>query len=131
MSFIWGCFNVVIFSGLSFCIFFYSVPVKYKASKILPEYYVTKVHMIQMNRCKVFSLLIFDEFPLFAVTFMKYHSKVSLIFLLKTLIWNKIAFPASNSLNFTELVKNELRLHGEIFFMKKFVCSHHTAKVLQ
>ena len=35
-----------------------------------------------------------------AVTFMKYlASVVSLIFLAKTLIWNKITFPASNSQN--------------------------------
>ena len=40
-----------------------------------------------------------------AVTFMKYlASVVSLIFLAKTLIWNKITFPASNSLNLAELV---------------------------
>ena len=44
-----------------------------------------------------------------AVTFMKYlASVVSLIFLPKTLIWSKITFPASNTLNFAELVKNEL-----------------------
>ena len=44
-----------------------------------------------------------------AVTFMKYiASVVTLIFLLKTLIWNKIMFPPSNSLNFTELVETEL-----------------------
>ena len=44
-----------------------------------------------------------------AVTFMKYLAcVVSLIFLPKTLIWNKIMFPASHSLNFAELVKNEL-----------------------
>ena len=43
-----------------------------------------------------------------AVTFMKYlASVVSLIFLAKTLIWNKITFPASNLLNFAELVENE------------------------
>ena len=43
-----------------------------------------------------------------AVTFMKYlASVVSLIFLAKTLIWNKITFPASNLLNFAELVVNE------------------------
>ena len=42
-----------------------------------------------------------------AVTFMKYlASAVSLIFLPKTLIGNKIKFPASNSLNFAELVEN-------------------------
>ena len=43
-----------------------------------------------------------------AVTFMEYlASVVSLIFLTKTLISNKITFPASNSLNFAGLVKNE------------------------
>ena len=43
-----------------------------------------------------------------AVTFMKYFANVvSLIFLEKTLIWNKITFPASNSLNLAELVVNE------------------------
>ena len=43
-----------------------------------------------------------------AVTFMKYlASVVSLIFLAKTLIWNKITFPASNLQNFAELVENE------------------------
>ena len=45
----------------------------------------------------------------YAVTFMKYlASVVSLIFLPKALIWNKITFPASNLLNFAELIKNEL-----------------------
>ena len=44
-----------------------------------------------------------------AITFMKYFaSTVSLIFLPKTLIWNKTTFLASNLLNFAELVKNEL-----------------------
>ena len=44
-----------------------------------------------------------------AVTFMKYlASVVSLMFLSKTLIWNKIRFPSSNLLNFAELVENEL-----------------------
>ena len=44
-----------------------------------------------------------------AVTFMKYLvSVVSLIFLPKTLIWNKIPFLLSNSLNFADLVENEL-----------------------
>ena len=43
-----------------------------------------------------------------AFTFMKcLATVVSLIFLSKTLIWNKIMFPASNSLNFAELVGNE------------------------
>ena len=43
-----------------------------------------------------------------AVTFIKYlASVVSLIFLVKTLIWNKIMFSASNSLNLAELVLNE------------------------
>ena len=40
---------------------------------------------------------------------MKYlASVISLIFLPKTLIWNEIPFPASNLLNFEELVENEL-----------------------
>ena len=44
-----------------------------------------------------------------AVTFMKYvASAVSLIFLSKTLIWNKIKIHASNSMNFAELMENEL-----------------------
>ena len=43
------------------------------------------------------------------VTFMTYlASVVSLIFLPKTLICNKIMFLTSNLLNFAELVKNEL-----------------------
>ena len=43
-----------------------------------------------------------------AVTFMKYLvSVVSLIFLVKTLIWNKFTYPASNSLNLAELVESE------------------------
>ena len=36
-------------------------------------------------------------------------SVVSLIFLVKTLVWNKIKSPASNSLNLAELVVNEPR----------------------
>ena len=44
-----------------------------------------------------------------AVTFMKdVASAVSLKFLPKALIWNKITFPTSNLLNLAELVKNEL-----------------------
>ena len=44
-----------------------------------------------------------------AVTFMKYlASVVSLISLAKTLIWNKITLPASNSLNLAKLVENDL-----------------------
>ena len=43
-----------------------------------------------------------------AVTFMKYlASLVSLIFVAKTLIWDKITFPASNLWNIVELVENE------------------------
>ena len=43
------------------------------------------------------------------VTFMRYRAGiVSLIFLPKTLNWNKITFLASNSLNLEELVLNEL-----------------------
>ena len=44
-----------------------------------------------------------------AVTFMKYFASIiSLIFLQETLIWNKTTFPASNSLNLSGLVENEL-----------------------
>ena len=43
-----------------------------------------------------------------AATFMEnLVSVVSLIFLMKTLSWNKITFPASNSLNIAELVVNQ------------------------
>ena len=43
------------------------------------------------------------------VTFMRYRAGiVSLIFLPKTLNWNKITFLASDSLNLEELVLNEL-----------------------
>ena len=43
-----------------------------------------------------------------AVTFMKYlASVILLIFLAKTLICNKITFPASNLLNLVERVVNE------------------------
>ena len=43
-----------------------------------------------------------------AVTFMKYlASIVSLIFLAKALIWNKITFPPANLPNLAELVVNE------------------------
>ena len=43
-----------------------------------------------------------------AITFTKYvASIVSLIFLVKTLIWIKITFPASNLLNLAQLLVNE------------------------
>ena len=43
-----------------------------------------------------------------AVTFIKYlASIVSLIFPVKTFIWNKITLPASNSVNLAKLVENE------------------------
>ena len=43
-----------------------------------------------------------------AVTFMKcLASVVSFLFLAKTLIWNKIIFPALNWLNLAELVVNK------------------------
>ena len=44
-----------------------------------------------------------------AVTIMKYlASEVTLIFIPKTLMWNKTMFPALNLLNFAELVENDL-----------------------
>ena len=43
-----------------------------------------------------------------AITFTKYlASVVSLIFLAKTLIWNKMNFPTLNLMNLAELVENE------------------------
>ena len=43
-----------------------------------------------------------------AVTFMKYlASVVSLIFIAKTLIWNKVNYPILNLMNLAELVENE------------------------
>ena len=40
-----------------------------------------------------------------AVTFIKYLAGVvSLIYLAKTLIWNRVTFPTSNSLNVADLV---------------------------
>ena len=53
-----------------------------------------------------------------AVTFMKYLASV--VSLIKTLIWNKIMFPASNSLNFAELVENELMKSISKKFCKHF-----------
>ena len=60
-----------------------------------------------------------------AVTFMKYlASVVSLIFLMKALIWNKIMFASSNSLNFAELVENELmKIISEKNYQYSFSCS--------
>ena len=64
------------------------------------------------------------------VTFIKYlASVVSLIFLPKTLIWNKITFPASNLLNFAELVENELtrsisRMFTNIPFSIQFIAAY-------
>ena len=52
-----------------------------------------------------------------AVTFMKYLAGVvSLIFLAKTLIWNKINFPTLNLMNLAELVENE---HMKSIYQKK------------
>ena len=64
-----------------------------------------------------------------AVAFMKYLAIIaSLIFLMKSLIWNKITFPASNSLNFPELVENELmksisqEIYQYLFFYTIYRC---------
>ena len=57
-----------------------------------------------------------------AVILTKYFaSVVSLIILPKALIWNKITFPALNSLNIAELVKNELmKSISKIFYQYSF-----------
>ena len=63
-----------------------------------------------------------------AVTFMKYlASVVSLIFLVKTLIWNKTTFPASNLLNFAELVENESlkSIYKKIYQYSYFYSIYH------
>ena len=52
-----------------------------------------------------------------AVTFMIYYTFVSLIFLSKTLIWNQIMLVVSNSLNFPELVVNELKKTNIHFYI--------------
>ena len=63
-----------------------------------------------------------------AVTFMKYlASVISLIFLRKTLIWNTIPFPASNPINFVELVENELMksISKKIYQYSFFFLTYH------
>ena len=46
-----------------------------------------------------------------AVVFTKYiASVVSLVFLQKTLIWNKIVLPVSNSMKVIELLENKLEI---------------------
>ena len=60
------------------------------------------------------------------VTFMKYLvNTVTLMFLPKTLIWNKITFRLSNSLNLAGLVVNELRRESHIDFRKQCVIMTH------
>ena len=64
-----------------------------------------------------------------AVTFMKYLAGVvSLIFLQKTLIWNKIKFPpVLNSLNLAELVVNEPKksIFEKIYQYSFFYSTYH------
>ena len=64
-----------------------------------------------------------------AVTFTKYlASVVSLIFLAKTLIWNKINFRSLNLMNFAELVENEpmksiyQKIYENFFFCLIYHC---------
>ena len=59
-----------------------------------------------------------------AVTFMKYlASVVSLIFLAKTLIWNKINFPTLNLMNLAELVENEpMKSIYQKIYQNSFFC---------
>ena len=58
------------------------------------------------------------------VTFMKYlASVVSLIFLAKTLIWNKINFPTLNLMNLAELVENEpMKSIYQKIYQNSFFC---------
>ena len=59
-----------------------------------------------------------------AVTFMKYlASVVSLIFLVKTLIWTKINFPTLNLMNLAELVENEpMKSIYQKIYQNSFFC---------
>ena len=62
------------------------------------------------------------------INFMKcLASVVSLIFLAKTLIWNKIKFPGSNSLNLTELAVNEPKksIYKKIYQYSIFYSIYH------
>ena len=79
-------------------------------------------HLMTLNRVKLGS---FYE----TVTLMKYlASVVSLIFLSKILIWNKITFPASTSLNSVERVENVLmktisiKIYQFSFFYPTYCC---------
>ena len=88
---------------------------------------------IQLNICNIFCILRFLFICLMTlncvelgcvVTFIKYLASVaSLIFLPKTLIWNKIMFPASYSLNLVEMVENELKnIYQYSFFFPIYCC---------
>ena len=83
-----------------------------------------RAHLLQNTSERLllntYSILIFIELSLLRtmivnrvkliVTFIKYVPSVaSLIFLLKILFWNQLAFPSSTSLSSRELVVNELR----------------------
>ena len=59
-----------------------------------------------------------------AVTFMKYlASVVSLIFLVKTVIWKKINFPTLNLMNLAELVENEpMKSIYQRIYQNSFFC---------
>ena len=63
-----------------------------------------------------------------AITFLKYlASVVSLIFLAKTLVWNKTTFPSSNSLNIAALVVNESikSMYKKIYQFSFFYSIYH------
>ena len=67
-----------------------------------------------------------------AVTFMRYlASVVSLIFLPKTLIWNKITIPASNSPNFAGLNFEEYLPKNLSIFLSLFNLSLLIIKILR
>ena len=59
-----------------------------------------------------------------AVTFMKYLSSVvSLIFLAKTLIWNKINFSTLNLMNLAELMENKpMKSIYQKIYQNSFFC---------
>ena len=64
-----------------------------------------------------------------AVSFIEYiASVVSLIFLAKTLIWNKINFPTLNLMNLAELVENQpMKSIYQKIYQNFFFCLIYTA----
>ena len=66
---------------------------------------------LKLNLCNLFSILTFNDFLficLLTLKQVKLGHTVTIEIYLPPLIWNKITFLVSNSLNFPKLVENEL-----------------------